>query len=316
LSAPELPEREGYTFLSWYKGDVPYNFNDIVTEDMTLVAKWQINNYKVTWVVDGNTYIENYDYNSIPVFKSSTDKSSDYEYRYKFVGWDKSIGNVKCDITYTALYEKENINYTVIFKNENGDVLSSTTYHYGDAVTVPNNPTKAKDVEYTYTFAGWDKEIIPVSGDVTYTATYNKTLNKYTVTFENEDGTVLSSSIYDYGSTVTEPETPTKTKDVEYTYIFAGWDKEVTTVEGNVTYTATYNKTLNKYTVTFKNEDGTVLSEEEYEYGTSVTLPSNPTKAKDVEYTYIFAGWDKEVTTVEGNVTYTATYNKTLNNIQ
>ena len=35
--------------------------------------------------------------------------------------------------------------YTVIFKNWNGTILSTNTYHYGDAVVAPSTPTKASD---------------------------------------------------------------------------------------------------------------------------------------------------------------------------
>ena len=59
-----------------------------------------------------------------------------------------------------------------MFKNWNGDVLSTKTHHYGDKVTAPAAPTKSADQTYTYVFAGWDKEVVDCIGDATYTATY------------------------------------------------------------------------------------------------------------------------------------------------
>ena len=80
--------------------------------------------------------------------------------------------NCAGDATYVAQYTPTYKNYTVVFKNWNGAVLSSETYHWGDVVVAPVNPTKAADAEYSYTFAGWDKEVVKCEGDATYTATY------------------------------------------------------------------------------------------------------------------------------------------------
>lgn len=37
---PEDPTREGYAFRGWYQGDTKYTFEEIVTENITLTAKW------------------------------------------------------------------------------------------------------------------------------------------------------------------------------------------------------------------------------------------------------------------------------------
>ena len=34
------PTKDGYTFVGWYLGDEEYNFETLVTKDITLVAKW------------------------------------------------------------------------------------------------------------------------------------------------------------------------------------------------------------------------------------------------------------------------------------
>ena len=66
-----------------------------------------------------------------------------------------------------------------------------------------------------------------------------------------------------------------------------------------------------KYTVKFVDYDDTVLSEEEYEEGATVTVPKDPTRAESAGYSYTFTGWDQEVKEVTGDVTYKATYSKT-----
>ena len=49
--------------------------------------------------------------------------------------------------------------------------------------------------------------------------------------------------------------------------------------------------TSNTYTVTFKDDDGTVLKTETVAEGGSATPPNNPSKASTSEYSYTFAGW-------------------------
>lgn len=41
LTEPSLEPRDGYTFLGWFNGEDVWNFDDAVTSEMTLVAKWR-----------------------------------------------------------------------------------------------------------------------------------------------------------------------------------------------------------------------------------------------------------------------------------
>ncbi|MBQ7698459.1 MAG: hypothetical protein IJT35_07770, partial [Paludibacteraceae bacterium] len=128
---------------------------------------------------------------------------------------------------------------------------------------------KDADDEYTYTFAGWAnaESVYPlgtklpdVTGGATYTAVYESERNQYTVTFQDEDGTVLESNLWYYGETPIYSGTnynganPTKDADDEYTYTFAGWANaesvyplgtNLPDVTGEATYTATYAATKN-----------------------------------------------------------------------
>ena len=73
---------------------------------------------------------------------------------------------------------------------------------------------------------------------------------------------------------------------------------------------------IEKFTVTFKNYDGSELQSGSDAYGTTpVYTGETPVRAADAAYTYTFNGWTPAIDTVTGNVSYTAAYTKTLNDV-
>ena len=78
---------------------------------------------------------------------------------------------------------------------------------------------------------------------------------------------------------------------------------------GTTWYTTSLPQTT--FTVTFVDYDGTVLATGDYKEGDTVTVPADPARPADENYTYTFAGWTPAVTTVTGDAIYTATYTAT-----
>ncbi len=185
--------------------------------------------------------------------------------------------------------EPDPVYYTVTFKDWNGTVLSTQQVEEGGAAVAPADPTRVG-----YTFTGWDKAFNNVTSDLTVTAQY--TINTYTVTFKDWDGTVLKTQTVNYGGSATAPADPSRTG-----YTFTGWDKTFTNVTANLTVTAQY--TINTYTVTFKDWDGTTLKTQTVNYGGSATAPADPTREG-----YTFIGWDKAFTNVTANLVVNALY--------
>ena len=262
---------------------------------------------------DGETVIatQTYNYGDTVTPPASPSKAEDDTYTYEFAGWSPELDTVKGNTTYKAVYTGTYKIYTIQFKNWDGTVLKTDNLHWGDEVTAPTEtPVKAEDDTYTYEFAGWNKEIVPVAGEEIYTAQFTPVYKEYTVEFQNWDGTVLKSNKLHWGDTVTAPEeTPAKEADNENTYEFTGWDKEITAVAGDATYVALFSGTKIEYTVEFKNWDGASLKSETLHWGDAVTAPEEtPVRAEDDTYTYTFAGWDPEVDVVSGNVVYTAQF--------
>lgn len=224
-------------------------------------------------------------------------------------GFDNTtVGTNTVTVTYggkTTTFDVQIVRAKVIFQMEDGTIISEKEYLYGDTVEIPVDTTKPADNVYTYTFAGWDKDVVEAcEGNAVYVATYTPTYIDYTVTFQNEDGTVLSEQIYHWGDEITVPADPTKSADNTYTYAFAGWDKDVTVCDGNAVYVATYTATYIEYTVTFQYEDGTVIAQNKLHYGDPVAAPETPAAPKG----YQFVGWDKAITACQGEAIYTAVF--------
>lgn len=137
---------------------------------------------------------------------------------------------------------------TVTFMN--GDVeLFSRPVYIGDDCPEPvaqgrfDAPTKESTAQYNYTFYGWgasdggaaDANILKnITSDKTVYAIFTATVRYYTITYYDEDGTtVLKTESLAYGAMPSY--TPTKESAV-----FSGWDKELATVTGDASYTASW----------------------------------------------------------------------------
>ena len=311
IELPETPVKPAdntytYEFVGWgttvdvCEGNAEYTaeFTPVYIE-YTVIFK----NYDGTEL--GKT---TYHYGDEVIAPETSSKPADNTYTYEFIGWDNEVGACTGDATYIATYNPVYIEYTVIFQNYDGTELSTASYHYGDEVVAPKTPSKPADNTYTYEFAGWDKEIVACAGDSTYTATYDAVYIEYTVIFKNYDGAELSKTPYHYGDEVTAPDTPSKPADNTYTYKFAGWDNEVVACMGDTTYTATYDPVYIEYTVKFLDWNGSLLQERMYHYGDTIIPAADPARENDETYIYTFKGWNKEVGSCTGNMTFTAQY--------
>ena len=248
-----------------------------------------------------------------PTFDSVTPaKASDAQYDYVFTGWFPEVSAATSNATYTATFTEELRSYTVIWKDENGNVLETDTHvPYG---TVPeynsDDPTKESTAQYDYSFDGWNEEVVAVTGDATYIASYKEELRNYNVTWKNEDGSVIKTEEVPYG-TVPEfdGEYPSKEATNTKEYTFNGWSPNVAAVSGDVEYTALFQETVRKYTVNWVNFDGEILETDQVEYGeTPIYNGENPTRPNGHGVEYSWKGWSPVIEPTERDTTYTAIY--------
>ena len=280
----------------------------------TAVFDSTFHKYAITFK-NGTTTLQTIDvaYGSTPSYtgtvpkKSSTDK-----YSYIFKDWNPELTKVTGTASYTAVFDSTLREYSVTFKNGT-TTLQTLDVAYGEEPSYTGStPTKTSTDKYSYTFKGWNPTIVSVTGSATYTAVFDSTLREYSVTFKNGE-TTLQTGYVAYGTKpIYAGATPTKVSTEKCDYTFKSWSPTLASVTGVTTYTAVFDSTLRKYTVTFKN-GSTTLQTNSVSYGTKPSFSGEtPTKNATDKYTYTFKGWSPTLASVTGATTYTAVFDSSL----
>ncbi len=197
---------------------------------------------------------------------------------------------------YTNIAVKDNATWSSA-ENNSGD--QSTTGHSGWLLT--NNGSWGWQEFTTYTVTA-----------AASTAGYG-TVSAASVTGV-ACGTSISASTNTLSVGATNVTATPASATAEYTYAFDNWawTPAGATVTSDVTATANFTRTLNSYTVTWKNGATTLETDASVNYGVTPTYDgSTPTKAADALYTYTFSGWSPAVGAISGNTTYTAQFTAT-----
>lgn len=139
----------------------------------------------------------------------------------------------------------------------------------------------------------------------------------YTVTWKNDNGDILEidQNVKEGSVPTYDGATPEKKGDEQYSYVFSGWDREISKIYADTVYTATYTSDTKKYTVVWKNYNGDVLkTDADIPYGTMPKYSgATPTREGTDDISYVFAGWSPSVDIITGNATYTAKFNERHN---
>ena len=174
-------------------------------------------------------------------------------------------------------------------------------------------PQRDADAYYTYDFIGWSPAITAstiVTGDVTYTAQFERKDRMYMVTWKNEDGNTIETDYCKMGQTPECFNAPDMTGKE--------WNPAVGAVTGDQTYTLQTKVVKSNYTITWKNWDGTTLQTTTPDAGTAAAdvladytagTPSKPA-LDDIEFE--FAGWTPTVVDADADAVYTATFTEHL----
>ena len=156
LDRPDNPVREGYSFAGWYKDadcTKEWNFDDLISGDMTLYAGWTVNSYKITVKPDNGDK----DIVISRNFGSDITAPKLTKTGYTFNGWDKEFPKTMPakDLTITARWKINQ--YTINFDTAGGSKIAPIKLDYGKKVTKPADPTRKG-----YAFIDWNV-VIPTT---------------------------------------------------------------------------------------------------------------------------------------------------------
>lgn len=325
VAKPADPTRENYRFAGWYLGGSEYNFDSVVSQDLTIEAKWVLQCYLVFdlgYGEESNVY-----YKTAPKdigLTVGTDelKKNPSRAGFKFMGWYTEKGGQGTKIeddTFPYVLEKmETVFYaywkesfTIVFAADNEtSETSDVAVLKGDAITEQEAPDTP--VYENYRFDGWFSERNgggtefkageTVFADDTPKKYYAKWVRQYVVTIDTNGGPQYGDPFkVDTGSKLSQPNA---SYHVKKGHDFVNWqidgvpvDFDTYVVEKDVTLVATYE--AQQYNVIFIAETGEVIATVNgnpsyagtFEFGSTITAESLnvvcPTEThRFVEWTY------------------------------
>lgn len=258
------PTKKGYTFGGWYYNNELYDFNSVLTSDITIDAQWYANEsiyYSVTFDLNGGG--TNYSKQVISGEKVSK-PSNPTRKGYTFNGWyyngkkydfNKEVNE---NIVLIANWKKnEEKNVEPEIDDSKNEIIEESREENkkeepGNDVVVET--PKEEEVKYKITFnfnGGGENYSVDVTAGAKVSQPTNPVRSGYVF-----EGWYYNGSAYDFGTAVTKDMT-----------LFAQWRKKAT------------------YKVTFNTNNGSVTTQNVIE-GNKAAKPDNPTKVG-----YSFLGW-------------------------
>ena len=305
VGTPADPDSLGYTFSGWYVGTEKIDFTTykMPCNDVEFEAGFTVNSYKLTFLnYNGDTLGSKSIEYGTDISKEEPAKTPEWT-GHVFDGWSPEVPETMPahNLTLSAQYELDSYNLTL--RDWNDNVIAKRPYNYTLPVPVPEE----KPSREGYTFVGWSGEKDDAtklmkaafempSHDTTLYAVYS--VNTYSVTYRNYDGSEIKKEAFDYNTVVKKTDvTPVRTG-----YEFTGWvDKNSKKVEfdfnmpakDTVVY-ASYK--ILQFSITFSDcdDDSRIIKKITADYGTEVVAPTEKEYAKEG---YSFLKWDQTIPT-------------------
>ncbi|MBQ2999219.1 MAG: hypothetical protein IJD64_02030 [Clostridia bacterium] len=155
---------------------------------------------------------------------------------YTFNGWSTS----QDQSSISAIYQRAPKTYRATFVID-GQTVYETQVPIAQTPRFEGSAAKESTETVDYIFQTWDPPLSPIHEDTVYVAKYREQTRKYTVSFS-----ILNQSLSHRYEWQQMPNVPTVSPKYYYSgatlFEFDGWDKEITPVTQNTTYTAQYRE--------------------------------------------------------------------------
>lgn len=238
IFAPEQnPTWTGHTFKNWSE-EIPSTMPDLGDNlaEKTIVAVWDVNDYVIYFDANNGEFSEGvteaqstfaYGADTAAYATEPTRTGYTFEYWYET---DETVEYV------FGTMPAENVNlkaywvinqYKISFDSDGGNDIDPITADFGATVSAPANPPIKEGYTFKYWYEGTDSSVrynfftMPAN-DVSLKAFYE--VNSYSVKFYDGEGTVISDTKYDFGTSISEIVLPIEEANPEKAYYtFEGW---------------------------------------------------------------------------------------------
>ena len=286
----------GYTFKYWSttQDGEEFDFNTLITEGITLYAVYDINEYSVNFIDQGNAYgdTQKVKYNKIAVKPETDPIKEGYTFKY----WSLDENGVAYDFNTkitkdTTLYSVYSVNsYKVSFVDNGTKYIEDETIEYNKVAVKPEtDPSKEG-----HTFKYWSLEENGVAYDFNAKITKDITLysvysvNNYKVSFIDNGTKYIEDETIEYNKVAIKPETDPSKVGHTFKYWSLGENGTAYDFSTKITKDTTLYSVYeaNEYTVKFMDGDN-LFKQEQVKYGLKATKPSeNPTKEHNLFKTW------------------------------
>lgn len=117
-------------------------------------------------------------------------------------------------------------------------------------------------------------------------------ITRYAVKFVDYDDSIIYETRVLSGESVDYPEMPQQKQTPQYILEFTGWSNVPENITQDMTIRAQYKFIQRKYTVTFYDMDGNILTQKDHAYGDKINPPSfSEMQSPYLSEDYIFDGW-------------------------